>query len=188
MIDRDAFFDAVREDPFGGNLTQLQVDGISYLLDVWERHFRDEDVRWLAYALATTFHETAQTMTPLEEYGRGSGKSYGEPVPPYGNAYYGRGFVQLTWAENYEKGERFLKERYGIDAPMYRYPHRNLEHETAALILYDGSINSWFTGVGLPDFFNDTKDDPYNARKVINGLDCAEKIAGYHRAFLAGLK
>jgi len=187
MIDREAFFDAVREDPFGGNLTQGQVDGLNFLLDVWERHFRDKDIRWLAYSLATAFHETAQTMEPIPEYGEGSGKSYGQPVPPYGQAYYGRGYVQLTWLENYQKGEKILADDYGVECPMVRYPHRMLEHEPAALILYDGSIDGWFTGVGLPMFFSATKEDPYEARTVINGHDKAETIAGYYRAFKAAL-
>jgi putative chitinase len=183
MIDRDKFFAAVRENPFGGNLTQIQVDGLSFLLDVWERHFRDCDIRWLAYSLATAYHETAATMTPLEEYGEGGGKDYGQPAGPYQQCYFGRGFVQLTWLANYEKGEQILRDKYGVECPMVRYPGRMLEHEPSALVLFDGAIEGWFTGAKLGDYFNTTKDDPYNARRVINGTDQAEKIAGYHRYF-----
>jgi putative chitinase len=186
-IDRDVFFDAVREDPFGGNLVQSQVDGLSFLLDTWEGYFFDRDIRWLAYCLATAFHETAQTMEPIEEYGKGGNASYAQPAGPYGNCYYGRGYVQLTWLENYEKGEQVLRDDYEMACPMVRYPHRMLEHVPAALILFDGSIKGWFTGMGLPEYFNDTTDDPFNARRVINGTDKAETIANYHRAFLAAL-
>ena len=140
-----AFFDVVRADPFGGNLVQSQVDGLNFLLDVWERHFLGSDIRWLAYCLATAFHETAQTMEPIPEYGEGGGKPYGEPTGPYGNCYYGRGYVQLTWENNYKKGEMRLSEIYGVECPMHRYPHRMLEHEPAALVLYDGAIEGWFT-------------------------------------------
>ena len=187
MIDRDTFFDHVREDPFDGVLLQPQVDGLNYLLDVWERHFRDKDIRWLAYSLATAFHETAQTMEPIPEYGEGNSKPYGEPAGPYGQCYYGRGYVQLTWEDNYIKGEQILADKYFVECPMHQYPHRMLEHKPAALILYDGSIEGWFTGVGLPQYFNETTEDPYNARRVINGTDQAEKIAGYYRSFKAGL-
>jgi hypothetical protein len=62
-----------------------------------------------------------------------------------------------------------------------------LEHEPAALILFDGSIDGWFTGAKLGDYFNDAKDDAYNARRVINGTDKADLIAGYHEKFLAAL-
>jgi putative chitinase len=183
--DRNAYFDSVRP-LFGGQLTQRQVDGQNYLLDVWEAHF-DQSREWLAYALATVFHETAQTMVPLEEYGRGSGKSYGQPVGPYEQVYYGRGHVQLTWEANYMNGETFLKQRYGIDVPMHRYPGRMLEDEPSALVLYDGMIHGWFTGVGLPQYFNATLEDPRNARKIVNGLDQADLIASYYWTFKAAL-
>jgi len=187
MIDRDKFFASVRANPFGGSLTQTQVNGLNYLLDAWERRFLDKDIRWLAYCLATAFHETSQTMEPIEEYGEGQGKPYGEPDGPFDQCYYGRGYVQLTWLENYEKGEKILASEYGVMCPMVQYPHRMLEHEPAALILYDGSIGGWFTGAKLGDYFNDEEDDPYNARRVINGVDCAETIASYHQAFLKAL-
>jgi putative chitinase len=37
-------------------------------------------------------------------------------------------------------------------------------------------------------YFNDVTDDPVGARKIINGTDKAELIAGYHRGFLIDLK
>jgi putative chitinase len=183
MIDRKAFFDSVRATLFNGVLSQRQVDGMNYLLDVWERVFGREDIRWLAYALATVCHETAYTMVPLEEYGEGQGKEYGEVTGPHHQAYYGRGHVQLTWEENYIKGEQNLAARYGVEAPLHMYPHRMLEYETSALVLYDGMIHGWFTGVKLADYFNDTKEDPVNARKIVNGLDKADLIAGYYAKF-----
>jgi putative chitinase len=190
--DRKHFFDTVRKDLFRGTLTQRQVDGMNYLLAVWERHFEAANPRdgtkWLAYCLATAFHETAQTMEPIEEYGKGSSQKYGQPAGPHGQRYYGRGHVQLTWEDNYKKAERFMKERYGVDAPIHKEAHRALEHEISALVLFDGSANGWFTGVGLSKYFNATVDDPVNARRIINGTDKADMIAGYHRKFLAALK
>ena len=97
------------------------------------------------------------------------------------------GYVQITWLENYEKAEQALKDNYDLDTPCVEYPHRMLEDEPAALVLFDGSINGWFTGARLGNYFNETTDDPYNARRVINGVDKAELIAGYHRAFLDAL-
>ena len=190
--DRKAFFDGVRKDLFRGSLTQAQVDGMNYLLAVWERHFEEPNPRdgtnWLAYALATFFHETAERMEPIEEYGKGSGKSYGQKVAPHNQAYYGRGFVQLTWSENYQKGEKFLKDRYGIDSKIWPEPHRMLQHETSALVSYDGMIWGWFTGKKLGDYFNGTTNDPVNARRIVNGTDQAQKIAEHHKRFLASLR
>jgi hypothetical protein len=190
---RDYFFDSVRSSLFKGTLNQSQVDGMNYLLDTWEDQFEEESgdnsTMWLAYCLATVFHETAQTMRPIEEYGKGSGKSYGNPTGPYNQSYYGRGHVQLTWEDNYKKGQDFLKKRYEIDAPMHEYPHRMLEDETSSLVLFDGMIYGWFTGVGLPKYFDADKgiEDPYNARKIVNALDKADTIKGYYQKFKAAL-
>ena len=37
MFDRKIFFDAVRSDPFGGSITQDQVEGMNFILDTWEK-------------------------------------------------------------------------------------------------------------------------------------------------------
>ena len=92
MIERSVFFDLVRQDPFPGELNQGQVEGQDAILDAWESAFPDGDLRWLAYALATTYHETSATMQPIEEYGKGEGSSYGKEDPETHQTYYGRGF------------------------------------------------------------------------------------------------
>jgi putative chitinase len=188
MIDRKFFFDSVRESLFNGVLSQRQVDGMECVLTCWEQHFADSDTRWLAYAMATAHHESAFVWDAIEEYGKGSGKPYGVPAGPYDETYYGRGLVQITWWENYQKAEKNLAERYQMEIPFEQYPHRALEIEPAALVLLDGLVWGWFTGAKVGDFFNDTKNDAYNARKCVNGLDRADTIAGYHHSFLSALK
>ena len=71
-MNRRVFFDDVRRDLFGGGLNQDQVDGFNAILDAWAESSLS-DLRWLAYMLATTFHETARTMRPIREYG---GRTY----------------------------------------------------------------------------------------------------------------
>ena len=192
--DRKFYFDTVRKDLFRGNLTQSQVDGQNYLLETWEQHFEqnnpNDGTMWLAYALATFFHETAETMQPIEEYGKGAGKSYGKPAGPHGQCYYGRGHVQLTWEENYKNGQKFLKERYGVDANIHPEAHKMLHPQTSALVSYDGMIHDWFTGVGLPKYLSKSKgiEDPVNARRIVNGTDKADLIAGYYWKFKKALK
>ena len=39
-------------------------------------------------------------------------------------------------------------------------------------------VEGWFTGKKLSDYFNE-KTDYINARKIVNGLDKADIIAGY---------
>ena len=90
-----------------GSLTPFQAEGIKVILESWENYNSLTDIRQLAYILATVKHETANTYRPIEEYGKGAGRAYGATVN--GHRYYGRGYVQLTWKENYEKMTKRLK-------------------------------------------------------------------------------
>jgi hypothetical protein len=38
------------------------------------------DIRWAVYMLATVRHECANTWRPIEEYGKGQGRPYGQPT------------------------------------------------------------------------------------------------------------
>lgn len=179
MIDRDVFFGRARMSPFGGTLAQGQVNGLNFILDAWESRSDLTDKRWLAYMLATAKWETGHTMQPIEEIGKGVGRPYGVTVN--GHVYYGRGLVQLTWAVNYVKMARLT----GV--ALVDHPELALDPKIAALIMFEGMKGGLFTGVGLPSFFNDLRDDPREARRIINGMDHADDIAAIHRAFLAAL-
>ncbi len=76
-IDRKSFFDAVRKSPGGGLLRCDPVDGMTRILDEWEKRGLT-NLDWLAYMLATVWHETGATMQPIKEYGR----SHGKPTTP----------------------------------------------------------------------------------------------------------
>jgi hypothetical protein len=189
MFNRDLYFNYVREVLFEGALTQQQVDGQNVLLGLWEQQQTGtpmDDLRWLAYILATTFHETGFRMWPIEEYGRGAGKSYGNVDPETGEIYFGRGFVQLTWKENYANASAAL----GLvdDRDLVKFPHVALDSLIAGRILFRGMAEGWFTGAKLGQFFNDLEDDPVEARTIVNGHDCDAQIAAYHDQFLAALK
>lgn len=144
--------------------------------------------------LATSYHETGRTMQPVEEIGKGAGKPYGKKIKYDGTRYstpdriyYGRGDVQLTWYENYEMMGRLL------NMPLLNQPELALKPEISARIMIEGmtrgiSNRGDFTGVSLESFFNNRKDDPYNARKIINGLDQANIIAGYYFKFLEAIE
>ena len=181
-MNRTVFFDRVRAKPFAGSLTQKQVDGLNAILDAAGKH-GVKDVRHLAYALATAYHETARTMQPIAEYGKGKGQKYGVKGK-YGQVPYGRGYVQLTWDENYERADREL----GLNGALLKNFDLALKPDIAAAIMFRGMAEGWFTGKKLGDYFSGTKDDPVGARRIINGTDKASTIAGYHRDFLAALK
>ena len=189
MIDKDRFFYYVRTRPFGGSLTTGQVEGMTHLLDVWGECYAEKhkDLRYLAYALATTRHETAATMRPIEEIGRGRGRAYGHPCGPWHHVYDGRGDVQLTWERNYKFASRRLAAELGVKADLDQNPELAMEPDIAAHIMFLGMIEGWFTGRKLADYFNAKLEDALHARRIINGLDCASKIKGYFLDFMPAL-
>ena len=168
MIDRKIFFDCVRVQLFDGRLSSGQVDGMDRILDEWERR-KLTDPRWLANMLAQTFHETGEAMQPVQEDGS---PAYlrGKPYWPW----IGEGLIQVTWKANAMK--------FGA-----KKPGDCMSWPVALRALFDGMIDGMFTGVGLARYFSAKKDDPVNARRIINGLDEAQKIAGYHHLFLHAL-
>jgi len=182
------FYKEVREEFFNGKLSTRQVEGMEAILSKWESS-GFTDLRWLAYMLGTVYHETARTMSPIEEYGKGRGRRYRRKIKQSGqhysdpdHLYYGRGFVQLTWYENYDRMGRIL----GI--PLLEQPELALIPEHAADIMFEGmtkniSFKGDFTGKCLEMYFNADEEDWTNARRIINGLDKAELIAGNSRRF-----
>lgn len=188
MINRKFFFDQVRAHLFDGRLSPQQVYGLTAILNTWEHLPAFKDDRWLAYMLATAHHETDRKMQPIEEYGKGRRMRYGQRVKYNGKPYtdtkaifYGRGYVQLTWYDNYEKAGR----KIGRD--LVQEPTLALIPEVAARIMFEGMKYGWFTGKKLADYFNDKKEDWVNARRIINGLDKANLIAGYGQRYYAAI-
>lgn len=166
-MNKQVFFNAIRLSLFK-TLSQSQVQGMEYLLEESYKH--GFTIPELAYCLATAYHETAYTMMPIAEYGRGKGRKYGVPVPPYNHIYYGRGYVQLTWSYNYVKAGDIL------NVDLLRYPDKAMDPKIAADVLYYGMKQGWFTGRKLSDYIAGTKKDYVNARRIVNGTDKATTI------------
>jgi hypothetical protein len=205
MFDREVYFDAVRASLFSGSLTQQQVDGQEAILADWEGTYEQtyDDLRFLAYALATTIHETASTMWPIEEYGAPTcgGAEYAKVDPETGNRFYGRGYVQLTWKDNY----RSSTSKLGLSGEddLVWHPEKALDPFIAGHIMFRGMLEGWFRSDSkgrqtLTRYFNDTTDDAYTAREIINGdkskvpswsngVSIGNLIKGYHTKFLAAL-
>jgi hypothetical protein len=188
VFDRKVFFDSVRASLFGGSLKQSQVDGMGFKLDQWEDHPLSDDLRWLAYCFATSFWETAKSMVPREEIGKGKGHSYGKPDPETGQTYYGRGDVQLTWRDNYR--EATTKLGLTGDDDLEWYSVKALDPKISADVMYRGMSEGWFTGKKLKSYFSSHINDPVAARAIINTdvKKNGKKIADIHYDFLAALQ
>ena len=184
-MDHKIFFAEVRDHVFGKTMYQGQFDGCLAILNAWEQHAPASDPRFIAYSLATTFHETARSMAPIKELGSGRGRAYGNPMPPYNQVYFGRGYVQLTWERNYVLATRKLRQRgvVGGDVDLVRNPDLAMRPDIAAGVLVFGMVEGWFTGRKLIDYFKGTRSDWVDARAIINGSDKAKLIASYGMAF-----
>lgn len=180
-INREFFFEYLHKALYPKGLKQSQVDGHEAILDVWEADYAQRDDRWLAYMLATAYYETARTLQPIEEYGHGHGHQYGAPAGPYGHVYYGRGYVQLTWYKNYANADQELGTN------IVQHPEDALKPDIAAKVMFRGMMEGWFTGKKLADYFAPGKADWFNARRIINGLDCAAQIAEYGQDYYAAI-
>ncbi|MGV1900133.1 glycoside hydrolase family 19 protein [Agrobacterium sp. 22-3674b3] len=195
-MQKDAFFNAVRGPLFGGSLSMPQVYGMEAILD--RALAVRTPLRHLAYMLATTFHETAKTMQPILE--TRSPKERANPsidvaikrldksfaagkLPwvskPYwrkdaaGKSWLGRGLVQLTHKDNYERMGKVI----GVD--LVTDPDKALQPGVAVSIMFFGMTRGVFTGRPLSDYLDGRTADYVNARRVINGTESAQKVSNY---------
>lgn len=135
-----------------------------------------------AYVLATAYWETARSMQPVREayyLGEPKAEKHRKTLRYY--PWYGRGFVQLTWRENYAKASK----KIGLD--LLADPDRAMIPAAAAQILVLGSKEGWFTGKKLADYINAKGTDYVGARRIINGTDKASEIAAIARQYEAAL-
>lgn len=188
-----AFTTRVNAVFFDGNMTGSQSSGVQRYIAAWlllRSVGRRIPLSYLAYTLATVYHETAYKMQPVEEIGKGAGYDYGIPDPETGKAYYGRGDVQVTWKRNYEALSYQLLNvmtlKKGVN--LVKTPELLLKPIYSAQATIIGMATGLFTGKKLSDYLDQEQPDYVGARRIINGSDRAETIAGYAHDFERALK
>jgi hypothetical protein len=148
------------------------------------------DIRWAAYMLATVQHECANTWKPIVERGTPEycrkydpgtklGTALGNTQPGDGYRFRGRGYVQITGRTNYARLGRMI----GRGDDLVRTPELATDHDIAYRIMSVGMRAGAFTGKKLSDYISAGKCDYKNARRIINGVDRADLIAGYAAKF-----
>lgn len=185
-----------------GRLNQSQVNQLNLLVSEFDK---DKSISYpqAAYMLATAWHEVNGTLLPIEEYGKGRKLDYGRwhknskgqeycfkngnrntvyLRSEYDHLYYGRGLVQLTWFDNYDRAS----DELGVD--FLNHPELVMEPDNAIKIMIAGMKGGWFTHRSLSTYINQSKKDYVNARRIINGTDKALKIAGYATIFEKALR
>lgn len=173
-----------------GPFKQTQVDGFEALL----KAMAGWSVEWVAYGLATAWHETACTMQPIKEYGDpayfkrmydiqgerpAKARELGNLTTGDGIAYAGRGYPQVTGKANYAMAEKV----FGL--PFVANPDLMLEPNNAAKVMVHFMERGLFTGKKMADYL---PGDYVNARRIINGTDKAVAIALYAKDFEDALR
>jgi putative chitinase len=197
LVNAKAFFDRARNaDLLGPVLVQAEIDGCNAILAAsagWP-------LAYVAYALATAYHETAGTMQPVKEFGGPNylrreydvegrdperARTHGNVRPGDGVKFCGRGYVQLTWQVNYAKAAR----RVGVD--LVADPDAAMRPDVAARVMRSGMADGWFTGKKMADYLPAAgaanREAFTKARRIINGTDKADKIAEHALDFQEAL-
>lgn len=167
-------------------LTDGMKTAIGMLLNVWEQR-GDSDERRLAFILATARRESQSTFTAIREaprcrddeacrervigamLARRAELKKRPPRPNYalpdsnGHRYYGRGFIQLTFKENYADAG----DKLGID--LVNNPDKVLDPRIAAEILVRAMLEGWYgSRRPLSFYIGGSKEDWINARNNVN--------------------
>lgn len=178
-----------------GRYDPRQTAALTALLEFISQDELLTDSRHIAYLLATIKHETADTFEPIIERGSRKyfdryepatrlGKQLGNTEIGDGFRFRGRGYVQITGRHNYARLSTFV----GRD--LIASPDDACRPDVAYRIASIGMINGLFTGVRLDRYVKTRRCDYVAARRVVNGLDRAQLIAGYAGKFeqlLAGM-
>ena len=208
-MNRSIFFASIRSSLFGGKLTSDQVSGIEAVLNEWDAQGLTDN-RWLAYMLATDFHETSRTMQPISEnlnysadgllrtfpkyFSASDAKAYArQPVRIANRAYANRmGNGNEASGDGWKYRGRGLPQITGHDNyekfGIADNPDKALEMKTAVKIMFEGMKNGVFTGKKLSDYFSGPKADWIGARRIINGQDRAADIATIAKKFLVAIE
>lgn len=207
FTDYGAFYNWLRSNQMiGPKISDSEFEGCDNIIracanDGWP-------VSYVAYALATAYHETAHTMQPIKELGGAAyftrmydingnrpkkARELGNLTPGDGAKYPGRGYVQLTGKDNYKKATKVLRDM-GYDVDLVANPELAKDPLYAAIIMVTGMRDGWFTTRKISDDL--PSRGPANlkqfvlTRDVINGTDKDDEIAAYaidwQKALLAG--
>lgn len=216
LIDTDAFVEEYKKMhssfSVAGIFTGTSESNLRKLVDNINSYYSGDseykpNLYKLAYMFATARHETFLfNARPVEffrsgpevgniryfdkydpvlastEERRDYAKKQGNIHQGDGYKYRGRGLVHLTWCKNYERAG----EKLGVD--LVTNPDLAMDLKNSIPIMIWGMEEGVFTSVGINSYIYAGHIDYKNARRVINGLDEAQRIAVYAGKFQAILE
>lgn len=163
-------------------INPVQANSVRAIVEAFGK-YGDGDPRKLAYILSLAYHESR--LKPIKEIRAKDGSDvYYIQNKYWGTGYYGRGFVQITWRDNYAKFSKMV----GVD--LVANPDAALQTNIAARIIVVGMMQGLFTGKKLSDYINDKGADYYHARKTVGAItvagdDTAARIVNHLRKIAA---
>lgn len=214
LININDFFEEYtsQHEQFGTNtpdFSQASKNNLRAILEMINRHYENgsgkANIFELAYMLATARHEayhfpTGEFFSSKPEVGsiayfnkydpvlaatqehRDRALHNGNTQKGDGYKYRGRGPVHLTWKNSYRKAQ----EQFGID--FVNQPEEAAKPENSVPIMIWGIKEGIFTGRKLSHYISSVGVDYVEARRIINGTDQQQLIAGYARKFEAILR
>lgn len=164
-----ADLDEDHRDPLLNSNTVYQ--NLQLLIQEWQASDGTNDDRKLSHILATAMLESGRTFQSVNE-NLDTNYFPGHYAP---TGYWGRGFVQLTWEDNYES----TGDEIGLDLEDHR--QAAVLPTISAYTTANGMIDGDFTTRSLNDYLPVTENadgtqtegqaDWFNARRVVNGID-----------------
>jgi hypothetical protein len=190
-----------------GPLKQTEVSGLDFLLDQIEADQEFTILRQVAYMLATVKGETG-VFQPLKEKRANPNRQpalFKQQQKYFPSGFFGRGYVQLTFEENYRMAGQKLagtvieiqnkdgsKRELTIDKDTFvKQPDLVMQPTASYQILARGMREGWFRRrkdkrpFKLSDFIKEGSAPDYKgARNIINHpSSSADKFAGFADKF-----
>lgn len=212
IIDRKAFFEGYRK-AFGrlkqGQVDGLEsllrfLENDSEINDIRWAAYMLATFKWETGDTFQPIREYGTRQYFINRYGGQTkkGKELGNVTPEDGAIYAGRGDDQITGKGNYEMLERELPKAYpdviarwevrngrkfdltvGDQPNDEKDPDALLDPEIAYCAASLCMRKGLFTGRRLGQYINSVICNYLSARKIINGMDQAQRIAGYANVF-----
>ena len=176
MINKKIFFDEYKRnlDP-NRSLDSKEISAIDTFIDFVDSSVCKLELNQWAYVFATAFHETNATFLPIKE-AYWLSEAWRMKNLRY-SPFYGRGYVQITWKENYSKFSKIIGEDFVAKPDLVMIP------KYAFAIMVYGFIHGSFTNKKINDYITGNKADYKGARRCINGTDKDVLISSYASKF-----
>jgi uncharacterized protein YcbK (DUF882 family) len=176
IVPPDLFKELDKADTQTSITNGLQGDELATVIVNYCRGSNIKQVEQIAYILATADHESKMGLYTSEIGGESI--SYAP--------YYGRGLVQITHQDNYERWGKYLNQDFITNKELVS----DLKYAVPILCLGMTGLNGApnFTGRVLSEYINGSSVDYINARRTVNGTDRAALIADIAKRYETRLR